>query len=528
MSLQRSPNDWNYRTEKSATSCKAMKNGCYWPRGKLLGGSQALNGLIYLRGNDKDYKNWEKLGNPSWGWNDVLHYFKKSENQGVSHFLLDEHAKYHQEGGEMKLNYLLSAEDIKDIFIEAGKEKGLGYVSDMNSNDGKGLGYSLLQANVFEGVRQTTFKEFINPVQNRTNLHIIKHAHVKRIDINNRGTVTGVQFTYNNTQTFDVKSKKEVILSAGTIGTPQLLMLSGIGPGKQLKKLNIPLRKDLPVGRNLQDHVAVPLFFILNKSTAQGPAKDDIIDDIFSYAMHRTGPLGATGAGDMVALIDTKNSSYPDIQLSHQVFRKNAIDLQFYLTVMGYDQLIGRVILDTNGVADIGIVNVALLNPKSEGKIKLRSTDPNDKPKIIPNYLNHPDDIETLLRGIKFQADYVNTNSFKSHEGSLLQLPLADCKDMEYQSDEYWRCYATYMTNSMYDPTGTAKMGPTNDKTAVVDSRLNVKGIKGLRVIDASIMPKVVSANINAAVIMIAEKGAAFVQEDWKAADIEVEKKDEL
>lgn len=506
-----------------------MKNGCYWPRGKLLGGSQALNGLLYLRGNDRDYNNWEKMGNPSWGWNDALKYFKKSEDQKVTVFLTDKkYEKYHQEGGEMKLNYLLSAEDIKDIFLDAAKEKGLRYVEDMNSSDGKEFGYSMLQANVQEGVRQTTFKEFINPVKNRPNLHVIKHAHVKKIDVNDKGTVTGVQFTYNNTQTFNVKSTKEVILSAGTIGTPQLLMLSGIGPGKQLKKLNIPLIKDLPVGRNLQDHVAVPLFFELHKSTAYGPAKSEIVDDIFMYTMHRTGSLGATGAGDMVALIDTTNSSYPDIQLTHQVFRKNAMDIQFYLSVMGYEQLIGRVIMDTNAVADIGIVNVALLNPKSEGKIRLRSVDPNDKPKIYANYLNHTDDIETLLRGIKFQADYVNTESFKAHEGTLLQLPLIDCRAMEYQSDEYWRCYATYMSTTMYNPVGTAKMGPTRDKSAVVDSRLNVKGIKGLRVIDASVMPKVVSANINAAVIMIAEKGADFVKEDWKAVDVEGDKKDEL
>lgn len=489
-----------------------------------MGGTQALNGLIYLRGNARDYDNWEKLGNPTWGWNDVLTYFKKSEDQKVTHFVEDK--KYHSKGGEMKLNYLLSAEDIKDIFLEASKEKNLLYVEDMNSMDGKQLGYSYVQANVHEGVRQTTFKEFINPVQNRSNLQIIKHAHVNKIEINDKGIVTGVQFVYNNTKEFTAKSKKEVILSAGAIGTPQLLMLSGIGPGKHLKKLEIPLIKDLPVGRNLQDHVAVPLFFVLNKNTAQSPLKLDIMDDIFSFAMHRTGVLGATGAGDMVAFIDTENSGYPDIQLLHHVLRRNAIDIQFYLSVMGYEEIIGRVILDANRDADIAIVNILLLNPKSEGKIKLRSIDPNDKPKIYPNYLNHTEDIETLVRGIKFQADYVNTESFKKHKGYLLQLPLFDCKDLEFQSDEYWKCYATYMSTSMHNPTSTAKMGPKNDKSSVVDSRLNVKGIKGLRVIDASVMPKVVSANINPAVIMIGEKGADFVKEDWKT--VEDEKKDEL
>lgn len=524
MSLQRSPYDWNYRTEKSANACKAMKNGCYWPRGKTLGGTQAMNGMIYYRGNDRDYNNWEKLGNPTWGWNDVLNYFKKSEDQKISHFLEDD--RYHSEGGEMKLNYLLSSEDIKEIFQEAGKEKGLDYVEDMNSLDGKQLGYSFLQANVHEGIRQTTFKEFINPVKKRSNLQIIKHAHVKKIEINDKGTVTGVQFTYNNTNELTVKTKKEVILSAGTVGTPQLLMLSGIGPGKQLKKLEIPLVKDLPVGRNLQDHVGVPIFFKLNKTTVQTPLKTDVIDEIFTYAMHRGGVLGATGAGDMVALIDTSNSGYPDIQLLHHVFRRNAIDIQFYLTIMGYEEIIGRVILDANRDADIAIVNVVLLNPKSEGKIKLRNSDPNEKPKIYPNYLNHTDDIETMVRGIKFQADYVNTEEFKKHDGVILQLPLKDCRDFEFQSDDYWRCYATYMSTSMYNPTSTAKMGTKSDKSSVVNSRLAVKGIKGLRVIDASVMPKVVSANINPAVVMIAEKGADFVKEDWKT--VEGEKKDEL
>ncbi|XP_037037093.1 glucose dehydrogenase [FAD, quinone] isoform X1 [Bradysia coprophila] len=524
ISLQHTPYDWNYRTEKSTKACRAMKNGCYWPRGKALGGTQALNGLIYLRGNDRDYDNWEKLGNPTWGWDSVLEHFKKSEDQKISHFAEDK--KYHAAGGEMKLNYLLSAEDVRDIFLEAGKEKGLEIIEDMNSKDGKQLGYAYLQANVHEGSRQTTFNEFINPVKKRSNLHIIKHAHVKKIEIDDKGTVTGVQFTYNNTNELTAKSKKEVILSAGAVGTPQLLMLSGIGPGKHLKKLEIPLIKDLPVGRNLQDHVAVPLFFLLNKSTAKSPDKLDILDEIYSYAMHRTGVFGATGAGDVVALIDTSNQGYPDIQLTHHVFRKDAIDIQFYLSVMGYEEMIGRVIVDSNREQHVAIVNVVLLNPKSEGKIKLRSTDPTDKPKIYPNYLNHTDDVETLVRGIKFQVDYLNTQEFKKNDGALLQLPLFDCKDLEYQSDEYWRCYVTYMSTSMYNPTSTAKMGPKNDKTSVVDSRLNVKGIKGLRVVDASVMPKVVSANINPAVIMIAEKGADFVKEDWKA--LESEKKDEL
>jgi len=147
--------------------------------------------------------------------------------------------------------------------------------------------------------------------------------------------------------------------------------------------------------------------------------------------------------------------------------------------------------------------------------------------KIFANYLNHTDDIETLIRGIKYQADYVNTEVFKKHEGSLLKLPLFDCEDLEYQSDEYWNCYVKYMSTSMYNPTSTAKMGPKNDKSSVVDSRLSVKGIKGLRVIDASVMPKVVSANINPAVIMIAEKGADFVKVDWKSFE-NVGKKDEL
>lgn len=482
-----------------------------------------MNGMIYLRGNDRDYDTWEKLGNPTWGWNDVLPYFKKSEDQRVEFFAQDK--KYHSEGGEMKLNYMLGSDEVKETFLGAVREKGLKFIEDMNSEDGKRVGYSYVQANVHEGVRQTAFKEFINPVQKRANLNIIKHAHVKNIEIDDKGTVTGVQFSYNDTKVFTVKAKKEVILSAGAIGTPQLLMLSGIGPGKHLKKLEIPLIKDLPVGRNLQDHVAVPLFFVLNKSTAQEPTKDGILDEIFAYATRRTGALSATGsgAGDMIGLIDTANQGYPDIQLFHHSFRRGAFDLQFYLSVMGYEEIIGRVILDANRLQHIGIVNVVLLNPKSQGKIKLRSVDPKAKPKIYPNYLNHTDDIETLVRGIKYQVDFLKTEEFKNNEVDLLQLPLAECRGIEIPSDEYWQCYATYMSTSMYDPTSTAKMGPKSDKTSVVDSRLKVKGIQGLRVVDASVMPKIVSANTNAAVIMIAEKGADFVKEDWKEGQ-----KDEL
>lgn len=510
--------------EKTNKSCRGTKNGCYWPRGKMLGGTGAFNSMLYLRGNDYDYNHWKSLGNPGWGWTDVLPYFIKSETNKYFTSDYSNTTAFHSDKGEVNVELFLGSEPIKSVMMAAGKEKGYEFVSDMNA--GTPLGYSFAQGMHQNGTRMSGAKAFLVTSKDRPNLHVIKHAHVTKVDINKNGEATGVQFVYNETTPLTARTKKEIIVSAGPIASPQLLLLSGIGSEKHLKKFDIPVVKNLPVGKNLQDHLVVPLFFQFHKSDAFQMTKTELLDSIYLYALHKMGPLAAHGGTDLIAFLNTvSHTGYPDIQLHHTTFRKSAFDLQFYLSVAGYEEMIGRHILDLNRMGDLMVVYVGLLKPQSRGTVKLGSADPKERPKLVSNYLNNERDVATLVRAIKFQADYVNTEQFEKHEGMLIRLPLPACKSMVYQSEEYWTCYIEYMSRSMDHQFGTTRMGPKSDKSAVVDERLRVHGVKRLRVVGSSVMPAAVSTNSNAVTFMIGEKASDFLKEDWQYVD---KKKDEL
>lgn len=520
--IQHTPHVWQFKGE-SDKACLSYKNGCYWPRGKMLGGSHGINAMIYLRGNERDYDEWERLGNPTWGWNDVLKYFKKSESNQNPELVKRENGKYHNSDGMLIVDSYHDIEEIKQIYLSAANELGYKFVDDFNS--GNLVGYAFVQGTVQKGRRQSVAKTFLIPAKERPNLHIIKHAHVKKVVINDEGMATGVEFTYNGTNEFTVHSKKEVVLSGGSISSPQLLLLSGVGPESHLKAHGIAVKKDLPVGHNLQDHLIVPVFYQFHESTAQAPTLEEILDIIYMYAIHKSGPLASVGAIDLVGFINTVNhTGFPDIELHHFTFKINSPELQMYLSTVGFSTAIQSAIAEQNKVSEMGLVYVVLLNPKSIGKIELASSNPYDKPKIQTNYLGNRGDLDTLLRGFKYQISFSNTNAFQEHEGKVFRLPLPPCDDFEYQSEAYLECYIGQLSTTVYHPVGTAKMGPTGDAEAVVDSRLRVQGIQNLRVIDASIMPLIVSSNTNAPTIMIGEKGADFIKEDWMSKD----EKDEL
>lgn len=501
-----------------------MPRGCYWPRGKMLGGSHGINAMLYLRGNHRDYDNWEAMGNPGWGFEDVLPFFKKTEGN-VNTFLLDEKdgERFHSTDGELKVSYMPSTDPLKDVILAAAKELEFDMVDDFNKD--VYIGYGNVQGTIYQGVRQSTAKAFLAANKERENLKVIKYAHVNKILINGKGVVEGVDFVYNNTQQVTVKVKKEVVVSAGAVGTPQILLLSGIGPKKHLEKKKIELKKALPVGKNLQDHAITPLIFQFQKSEAVEEDLKQLLDSLFTFATQRYGSLTHPNTVDLVGYASTTNdTTFPDIETHHFTFRKNSPTLKFYMNTVGYDESIIKSVMDANLEGHIMFITVVLLNPKSAGDIKLKSNNPSDRPKIRPNFFAEEEDIQTMLRGIKFQTSFVETKSFKDNEGELVLPELTACKDLEKESEEYWRCYIKQMSSHIYHPVGTAKMGPAKDKTSVVDPELRVHGIKGLRVADASIMPNIVSANTNAPTIMIGEKAADFITTEW----MKKEKHDEL
>lgn len=514
MSMERTEYDWQFHTEKHEKYCRSLSNGCYWPRGKMLGGSHGINAMIYLRGNREDYDNWQRLGNPTWDWDSVLDYFKKSERNSNESLVNYQNKMWHNDEGGMPVGQYSDVDSIRQVFVEAAKEFGYKPVKDLNADET--LGFAFLQGTVKNGERFSTAKSFLAAAKNRPNLHVIKYAHVTKVIIDSSNRATGVEFTYKNNHKLNAKTKKEVILSGGAISSPQLLMLSGIGPKNHLKELGIPVITDLSVGKNLQDHVVAPILLQFHKSTAQSESITDTLDDIYNYAIHKKGPLAGIGSVNLCGFINTENhTGYPDIELQFFDYKRNSLSLESNLKTMGYNENVIKTLVNANSEGDLNDVYVELLRPESTGEILLKSKNPYDPPRIIPNYFGNEDDANTLVRGIQFITGFLKTKAFEEHEGQLIRIPFEDCDKLKYTSEEYWKCYLSHMATTVYHPVGTAKMGPDADREAVVDSELRVKGIRGLRIIDASIMPKMVSANTNAATIMIAEKGSDFIKSFW-------------
>lgn len=509
---QYAPSDWQFGTEPQK-ACRIYGKGCVWARGKMLGGSHGINAMLYIRGHDQDYDRWEALGNPTWNYETALKYFKKSEANKNASFVAHKNGKYHSDKGYLIVDTYGEPDPFGDVFIGAGKAFGYDYVEDWNREHLLGYGYA--QGTIHKGRRQSVAKTFLGPAKDRPNLHVIKNAHVTRILFDDNEAV-GVEFIYNGTLKMVAKIRKEVILSAGAVSSPQLLMLSGIGPKKHLQHFNIPVKVDAAVGKNLQDHLSVVVFFEFHRSSPQQDSPADFLDSIYNYAIHNSGPMASLGVTDLVGFLNTQNGTgYPDIQLHFVVFKQNALDLKDYLELQEMLDVTKNALLEQNKRSEIGVVYVILLNPQSIGKIELNSGSAADPPKIFANYFEHEDDMATLLRGVKQQVAMTETNTYREHEGEFLHLPIPDCDRFAFKSDDYFRCYIQHFSWTLYHPVGTSKMGPDSDSDAVVDHRLRVKGVKGLRQIDAGIMPVLVSANTNAATIMIGERGADFIKEDW-------------
>lgn len=514
--MERTEYDWQFYTEKHSKYCRGFENGCLWPRGLMLGGSHGINAMIYFRGNRDDYDNWQRLGNPTWDFDSMLKYFKKTELNLNETLISDHNKKWHNDDGALPVGTYGDLNEHHHIYMKAAKELGYKQLDDINAGDTIGFGYA--QGTVKNGQRYTTAKSLLVPAKDRPNLNVIKHAYVTKIVIDaSTKTATGVEFTYKNTDKMTAKAKKEVIVSAGTIMSPKLLMLSGIGPKKHLDKLDIPVIEDLAVGKNLQDHVVAPVIMRFHKSTAEPESITDVLDDVYNYAIHRKGTLAGVGSVNLIGLVNTINQTgNPDIEIQYFDFKRQSLNLEKSLTKMGYKESIIKSIVEANAAGEISIAFVELLRPDSIGKILLKSKMPTDAPRIIPNYFEKQSDVDAVVGGIKILTSFLETESFKQHEGELVRVPLKECDNHKYRSNKYWECYLSFMATTVYHPIGTCAMGPDTDKKAVVDSELRVKNIKSLRVIDASIMPKMVSANINPATIAIAEKGSDFIKSTWR------------
>ena len=506
-SLQQTAEDWQYDTEPNPNACLGIKgNRCRWPRGKCLGGSSSINANLYVRANKKDFDLWAAAGNEGWDYESILKYLKEIEDLQAPDLINSEN---YGRGGYLPLNVYHSNEPIKKAIVEAAAS--LGYPM---SSEEPNLGFFDALQTVEKGIRANAGKAFIGRVKDRENLVVALNSFVEKIVINEQKEVQGVVVLIDNKR-ITIKVRKEVIVSAGSLNSPQILMLSGVGPKEHLKKIGIDIVQDLPVGENLQDHAAHVGIYIALSDEAVLP-KGNIIDDLYQYFMQGKGPVGEIGLTNFMGFINTRNDSiYPNIQILHVLFDKNDNYLLPTLqNVMGLKDEITSIERQVNQKSPTLKIVPILSNPKSRGRIQLRSKNPFDKPLIYANYFDNPEDIETLLGGIKFILKLLETAPVNKLNPQVIDLQIPGCETFEFKSDDFWRCAIKHVTTTLYHPVGSCKMGLLSDK-GVVDNRLKVYGIKNLRVIDASIMPTVTTGNTNAPSLMIGQKGASMIVDDW-------------
>ena len=467
--------DWCYTTQPDpGINGRTLK----WPRGRVLGGSSSINGLLYVRGQRQDYDRWAELGCTGWSYKDVLQFFKKCENQSRGG---DE---YHGTDGPLHVSDMTFKRDICDDFINGVVETGTPASADINGYDQEGVGYYQLTAH--RGRRCSSAVAYLKPARGRSNLQILTNSQATKILFEDQ-TASGVEFLQNG-KPVTLNANKEIILCGGTINSPQLLQLSGVGPAALLQQHGIDVVADSPdVGENLQDHLQLRTVY---KTTKPNTLNDELSNTFqktkagIEYILRRRGPL-SMAASQVYAFCRTRLANErPDIQYHFQPLSADS---------------------PGEGLHPFSAItaSVCQLRPESRGHIRIQSADPFQHPLITPNYLSTDLDCQTAVESIKHVRKIMATEAMRPHIASEY-LP-----DSAAQSDEELLQQAREISNTIYHPTSTCRMG--SDSNAVVDAQLRVNKVKHLRIADASIMPEIVSGNTNAPTIMIGEKAADMI-----------------
>ena len=474
--------DWCYQTEPDP-GLNGRSIG--YARGKVLGGCSSINAMIYMRGQRDDFDHWQSLGNKDWGWDDVLPIFKMSEDY--------QHGpdEFHGIGGEMRVEERRVNWEILDAWRDAAAEFGIPKIKEFNRGDNFGNAY--FQMNQRKGVRWNATKAYLRPAENRPNLTVLSNVLVEKVELNNssqRPRATGVKIRRADKSSTIFKADQEVLLSAGAIGSPQILQLSGIGSSELLGSRNIPIRVDLRgVGENLQDHLQVRSVYQVENTVTLNQKAGSLIGKALmglEYFFFKTGPL-----------------TMPPSQLG--AFAKSdpnrsTANIEWHVQPLSLDKF-GDPLHKFNAITP----SVCNLRPTSRGQVRIKSNDPEEHPTIRLNYLSTSEDEEVAVEGLRFTRRIMRAEALKKFN------PVELKPGAEIQTDTQLLEAARDLGTTIFHPVGTCKMG--SDESAVVNDRLEVHGVANLRVIDASIMPTITSGNTNAPTVMIAEKGAKFILE---------------
>jgi choline dehydrogenase len=475
--------DWCYQIEPDP-GLNGRSIG--YARGKVLGGCSSINAMIYMRGQQSDYDHWAQLGNRGWSWDEVLPVFKASEDY--------QHGAdaYHGSGGELRVEERRVNWEILDAWRDAAEECGIPKIDEFNRGDNNGCAY--FQMNQKKGVRWSGSKAYLRPVQDRPNLTVRTEAHVQQLVLEQTEQglrAAGVAVRFGRSQRETISARKEVLLAAGSIGSPQILQLSGVGPGQLLNAHGIDVALDLPgVGENLHDHLQVrTIYEVSNTKTLNRRARTLFGKALMGmeYALFRTGPL--TMPPSQLGAFTRSSEAEP------------SANMEWHVQPLSLDKF-GEPLHSFDAITP----SVCNLRPTSRGHLRIKSADPDDYPAITMNYLSTDYDRQVAVTGLKFTRKIMAAKALTRFE------PREFKPGIEYQSDEQLMKAAGDLGTTIFHPVGTCKMG--SDPLAVVDDRLRVRGVQGLRVIDASIMPQITSGNTNAPTVMIAEKGAEFVLQD--------------
>ena len=467
--------DWLYKTTKQKGLNGRELN---YPRGKVMGGCSSINGMIYMRGQANDYDQWRQMGNEGWSWDDVLPYFKNMEDS------YEGENKFHGSGGEWKVNQQRLSWEVLDSFKEATMEAGIPQVDDFN--EGNNFGVSYFKVNQNDGLRWNTVKAFLKPVKNRKNLRVISKCEVSKIILKNK-KAKGVK-VFRNGKSEEIYVNREIILSSGSIGSPKILELSGIGNPNILSKVGIDTEVESKnIGENLQDHLQLRVIYELENAKTLNQKANSFIGKLgigLEYALKRTGPMSMAPSQLGLFAMSDKSHETPN--------------LQFHVQPLSLDKF-GEPLHNFPGLT----ASVCNLNPQSRGNVHIVSKDYKIAPSIDPNYLSAEKDKIVAAQSIKLARKIISQPAMKKYN------PKEYAPGIQFQSEDDLKKVAGDIGTTIFHPVGTCAMG--TNVSSVTDSNLKVRGVEGLRIADASIMPTITSGNTNAPTLMIAEKASEMI-----------------